>query len=131
MVPLPKTMKPDDPRVIIMRAGLNDPNKISVPEVVRVSQMITYIQLLKDDQSVVAGQLVVMDFSKITMSHLTQMTPSIIKKITMCGQVKKYIFSMKLAAWICFNSIFFIGRDAFERQGQSQYSYFAGHRNGF
>lgn len=81
-------MKPDDPRVILMRMGLNDANKIHVSQIMRVSQMITNIQLLEDDQSVVAGHLIVMDFKKITMAHMSQMTPSLIKKMTMCGQVK-------------------------------------------
>ncbi|XP_077293674.1 retinol-binding protein pinta-like [Arctopsyche grandis] len=85
-VPLPKTVKPDDPRVILVRPGLNDPNKINIMDIMAVNQMISYIQLLEDDQSVIAGQLVLLDFSKTKMGHLTQMTPSVVKKMVICGQ---------------------------------------------
>lgn len=84
---LPKTENPDDPRVMLMRPGIYDPNKISVMDIMRVNYMILCSTILDDDQSIIAGLRWVGDLNHATLGHFTQMTPSVMKKMVVLGQV--------------------------------------------
>lgn len=48
--------------------------------------MIMDILTIEDDNLAIAGQLGILDLSKVTMTHFLQMTPGFIKKMTMLGQ---------------------------------------------
>jgi hypothetical protein len=44
----------------------------------------------EDDQMVVCGQVNVIDLAGVTLSHATQLTPSLIKKVMTCTQVRQF-----------------------------------------
>lgn len=43
----------------------------------------------EDDQMVVCGQVSVIDLKGVTMTHASQLTPSLVKKVMTCTQVSK------------------------------------------
>lgn len=85
-LPLPKTIGIDGPRIILIRPGCYDANKYTIQEVMKVSAMINDIIMLEDDNSVVAGQVGILDLSNVTMAHFTQFNPVFIKKMAMMTQ---------------------------------------------
>lgn len=86
-MPLKKSVNPDDPRVIIIRPGSIDPNKIPIINCLRLNFMFVNMQILTDDQTVVSGQIYIIDLDNVGMNHFTQMTPSLIRKMVMSRQV--------------------------------------------
>lgn len=48
-LPLPRTDKPDGPRVILVRGAIYDPKKCTFQEVLKIFFMIMDILLLEDD----------------------------------------------------------------------------------
>lgn len=84
---MPKTENPDDPRVMMMRSGICDPDKISMMDVMRLNYMCLCATIMDDDQAVIAGVIYVGDLNNVKMAHFTQMTPSIMKKMVMLSQV--------------------------------------------
>lgn len=87
LVILPKSANPDDPRIFIMRPGVGDPDKMSITDVMRVNNSIFCSLIMDDDQLVIAGSKILADMNNMTMSHLTQVTPSLLKKMVISGQV--------------------------------------------
>ncbi|XP_068620796.1 uncharacterized protein [Battus philenor] len=83
---LPKTNKPADPRVMLMRPGVVDPNKYSITEMMSINLVIQNLLLMEDDNFVVAGGVSIMDFQGASMAHFTQMTPMLMKKMTTAFQ---------------------------------------------
>ncbi|CAH2066480.1 unnamed protein product, partial [Iphiclides podalirius] len=83
---LPRTSNPADPRVLLMRAGAYDPEKYSVTDVMSVNVVIQKILLMEDDNFVVAGGVSIMDLQYATMAHFTQISPMIMKKMTVAFQ---------------------------------------------
>ncbi|XP_077292354.1 retinol-binding protein pinta-like [Arctopsyche grandis] len=86
MLPLKNSSNYNGPRAILVRPGLCDPNKFSMIDVMQINYMLYCILLMEDDQAVVAGHLHIVDLTNVGMSHFTQMTPSIAKKVVMSGQ---------------------------------------------
>lgn len=85
-LPLPNTLTPGGPRIMIMRTCNFDPNKFKIDEIMKVSFMFGEILLREDDNFVIAGQAGVLDLAHATMSHFVQMTPSWSKKLNMLSQ---------------------------------------------
>ena len=56
-VPLPNTVTPDGPRIILVRPGVYDPSKYTIQEVFRYNTMMSDIMMKEDDNLVVAGQV--------------------------------------------------------------------------
>ncbi|XP_069691386.1 retinol-binding protein pinta-like [Periplaneta americana] len=81
ILPLPL---PDDQgrRVILMRNGLNDPEKFKLVDMFRINIMIIDVLLEEDDRSTICGTVIVLDHSRSTLTHFTQFTPSLIKRGT-------------------------------------------------
>lgn len=50
----------------------------------KTNMMIQDILFLEDDQFVIAGQSMIQDMKGITMNHMAQMTPSMVKKAMTC-----------------------------------------------
>ncbi|XP_063529629.1 uncharacterized protein LOC134740905 [Cydia strobilella] len=84
---LPKLASPTAPRVVIMRAGHYDPNKISIVDIMSTVSVIVKILYMEDDSYMVSGAVSVMDLEGSTMAHFGQMTPSLMKKVTVTNQV--------------------------------------------
>jgi hypothetical protein len=50
--------------------------------------MMSEVLLREDDRAVIKGIVTVMDMGAITIGHAGQLNPSLIKKVSTCGQVK-------------------------------------------
>jgi hypothetical protein len=84
-VPLPDSDSEGGPRYFLIRPGaLSIHHKIL--DSIKVSTMISDIQLLDDDNWIIAGQVGILDLSNVTREHLAQLDPVVIKKITMMSQ---------------------------------------------
>lgn len=86
LVPMPNTITPDGPRVMLIRPGRYDPSKFTINEVFRINSYFMDICLQEDDNMIVAGQIGIIDLSDCTMSHFLQMSPSMVKRITVLSQ---------------------------------------------
>jgi len=86
VVPLPKTDGPDGPRIMLIRSGCYDADKVDIWRMFKATSLIQDIMLLEDDNMVVAGTVNIMDVKGATMSHFTKWTPSMMKKMTMVWQ---------------------------------------------
>lgn len=84
---LPKPCSPSGPRVVILRPGRYDTDKHTILDSMLLSNMISDMLLIDDDHATVAGTRFIVDLKGVTMGHFTQMTPAIIKKMVMSGQV--------------------------------------------
>lgn len=85
-VPLPKLESPDSPRYFLIRPGAYDPSVNSVQDIMKVAAMISEMMMMEDDNFVIAGQIGILDFSGVSMSHFVQFNPMFIKKVTMLQQ---------------------------------------------
>ncbi|EAT39957.1 AAEL008278-PA [Aedes aegypti] len=81
-LPLPHTMGPDGPRIVLVRMGAYDPSKYSIVDIMKVCYMITDLLLLNDDTSIIAGHMVLVDLRGLSLSALSQFSPTFIKKMT-------------------------------------------------
>jgi hypothetical protein len=85
MLPLPQT-ETGGPRIIVVRPGAYDASQFDISEILQVFMLINDLMLVEDDNLTVAGSLSLLDLKDVTLSHLTQMTPSVVKKMTMMMQ---------------------------------------------
>lgn len=81
-LPLPHTMGIDGPRIMLVRMGAYDPSRHAIANIMKVCYMITDILLLNDDTSIIAGHMVLVDLRGLTLSGLSQYSPTFIKKMT-------------------------------------------------
>lgn len=86
VLPLPDTETPGSPRLMLMRPGAYDANEFGINEVMKVSTMVNDILLIEDDNSIVAGQIGVIDLKNMTVAHFVQMQPALMKKMSMMFQ---------------------------------------------
>lgn len=85
-LPLPNTESPGSPRIMLIRPGIYDANQFTIQEVMKVSTMVNDILMVEDDNTVVAGQIGIIDLQNVTIAHFIQMQPAFIKKMTMMWQ---------------------------------------------
>ena len=85
-LPLPKTLSPDGPRIVLMRVGAYDPSKFTLYDIFRAQSLINTIAIYEDDNMVVAGQIGFIDMRNASMSHFLQMTPTLMKKLALMSQ---------------------------------------------
>ncbi|KAG5672152.1 hypothetical protein PVAND_002305 [Polypedilum vanderplanki] len=85
MLALPQAEK-NGPRIIIIRPGSYDATKYDIRDILQVFMLINDLLLIEDDHLTVAGSLSILDLKDVTLNHLTQMTPSVVKKMTMMMQ---------------------------------------------
>ncbi|XP_023953080.1 alpha-tocopherol transfer protein-like [Bicyclus anynana] len=83
---MPKTETPDSPRLAIMRNGMVDPERITMIDVFGAMLIIQKIVMLEDDNSVVSGIKFICDLEGITMAHMLQITPNMMKKMSVQSQ---------------------------------------------
>lgn len=84
-LPLPNTVTPDGPRILLMRYTA-DPSKYTMMEMIRVQAFVSTILMREDDNMIVGGQMGLIDFDGATMGHFTQFTPSLMKKFALMTQ---------------------------------------------
>ncbi|XP_015588152.1 retinol-binding protein pinta [Cephus cinctus] len=85
-LPLPLTDKPDSPRIVLIRGAIYDPNKYTFLEIFTVNFMIMDLLLLEDDRLDVAGQDTLLDLTGGRVEHVSQFSPTVIKKVVTCFQ---------------------------------------------
>lgn len=85
MLPLPNTITPDGPRILLIRYH-NDPSSYNMMEQIRIQNFIGSILMLEDDNMIVGGQIGLIDFKGASMGHFTQFTPSLMKKFAVMTQ---------------------------------------------
>ncbi|XP_055703505.1 retinol-binding protein pinta-like [Phlebotomus papatasi] len=81
-LPLPIPVPENGSRILLVKQGAYDPSKISVVDVLKVSYMITDVMIWDDDNCAVAGQTILVDLQGLSFGHLTQVTPTLLKKMT-------------------------------------------------
>jgi len=85
-IPLPNVESPDGPRYFLIRPGSYNPAEYTIHDIIKVSTMINDLMMMEDDNFIVAGQIGILDFSGVTVSHFLQFSPTFIKKMTMMQQ---------------------------------------------
>lgn len=85
-LPLPKTLTADGPRIIVMRMAAYDPAKYSIFDIFRAQSLINTILMYEDDHTIVAGQMGFIDLKDSSMAHFLQMSPSLMKKLSLMSQ---------------------------------------------
>lgn len=85
-LPLPNLETSDGPRYFLIRPGNYDPAKFSIQDIIKVSTMIGDLLMREDDNFIVAGQIGILDFTGVSVSHFLQFNPTFIKKMTMLQQ---------------------------------------------
>ena len=95
-MPLPL---PDDQgrRVVLMRIGVHNPDRVKVADIFKVNMMIMDVLLEEDDRTVINGAVIIIDHANVTMSHLVQYSPSFAKKTTTLLQVRVHVWSVRLS----------------------------------
>jgi len=85
-IPLPTLESPDGPRYFLIRPGAYDPAEYSIQDIMKVSTMIGDLMMRTDDNFIIAGQIGILDFTGVNISHFLQFNPTFIKKMTMLQQ---------------------------------------------
>ncbi|ETN68021.1 SEC14 [Anopheles darlingi] len=85
-VPLPKTVKPDDPKIMLIRADAFDGDVCDFPDILKVFTMIGDILLRDDDQMVICGQAAIIDFGHSSSGHLFNFNLSFLRKASILNQ---------------------------------------------
>lgn len=83
---LPTPLNGNGPRVGIMRSGLYSTDKYNAEDIMRVASVLQEILLIEDDYANINGVVFIGDMEKATMAHFFQMTPSIMKKMTVFSE---------------------------------------------
>ncbi|CAF4758860.1 unnamed protein product [Pieris macdunnoughi] len=82
---LPKSSKLH-PRAILIRAGRFDINKYDVTDIMCILYYLVQILVMEDDAASIVGTIIVVDYEGCTMSHLTLVNPSILRKLVAVSQ---------------------------------------------
>ncbi|KAL5289176.1 hypothetical protein ACFFRR_009390 [Megaselia abdita] len=83
---LPKPMEEDGPRIYISKYGNFDPKKYKLADFLKLSFMMSDIQILEDDNAMVKGFIEIVDMTNISFGHLLQFDPSLTKKVSVLGE---------------------------------------------
>lgn len=85
LVPLPVLETPGSPRILLTRF-VYDPNQYHPATIFRTTCLIQDILLYEDDNTIVSGQINVVDNQGLSMAHLKQFDLPFIKKLTTAFQ---------------------------------------------
>lgn len=85
-LPLPNLESPDGPRYFLIRPGCYDAGKFNIEDLIKVSTMVNDLMMQEDDNYIIAGQIGILDFTGVSLSHFLQFSPTFIKKMTMLQQ---------------------------------------------
>lgn len=85
-IPLPKTVNPDDPKIVLIRAGAFDGDFCDFPDILKVFTMIADLQLRDDDQMVISGQTAIIDLGNSSSGHFFNFNVSFLKKAAILNQ---------------------------------------------
>uniref|UniRef100_A0A182K802 CRAL-TRIO domain-containing protein n=1 Tax=Anopheles christyi TaxID=43041 RepID=A0A182K802_9DIPT len=85
-VPLPKTEKPTDPKLFIIRVGCFDVNHCTFADIMKVGTMINDILMRDDDQMVICGMALIIDLKGVTANHLMHFEIDLLRKVAVLNQ---------------------------------------------
>ncbi|XP_055692286.1 uncharacterized protein LOC129795224 [Lutzomyia longipalpis] len=85
-LPLPATETPGSPRIMLIRPGAYNPEKFTFTEVMKVGNMVSDFVMLNDDNTMIAGQIDILDLGNVIAGHFLQMNPGLVRKITLLTQ---------------------------------------------
>ncbi|XP_013200525.1 alpha-tocopherol transfer protein-like [Amyelois transitella] len=83
---LPKPKNQLYPRVLLIRPGAYDPEKNHVADIMCILYYLVQIVVLEDDVATVIGTRILVDYQGVTMSHFSQGTPTVLKKLVAVSQ---------------------------------------------
>ena len=83
---LPKTANVGDPKIMLIRAGLFDPQAFKFSEFMKVGTMINDIMMRDDDQMVVNGMVIIVDMKDCSASQFFHMDFHFLQKLTFMKQ---------------------------------------------
>lgn len=83
---LPKTTDVLGPRIGLARFGHIDPNKYHITEIFSAFNVIQEIIMYEDDVLMVNGTSSLIDIEGISSTHMMQMSPGLMKKMTVLAQ---------------------------------------------
>ena len=89
MPTLPGTIAPNGARIIIGRPGIRNPQTSTVDEMIRAFYVMLDVVTHDDEIINVTGVNMVLDVQGLSFSHVAQMTPAVIKKMSTIIQVIK------------------------------------------
>lgn len=69
-----------------MQGGNYDPNEISFDNILKLHSTLNDLMMEEDDQMMIAGQILIADFKKMTVAHSLAFTPSLLKKVVVFVQ---------------------------------------------
>ncbi|XP_061395849.1 alpha-tocopherol transfer protein-like [Musca vetustissima] len=83
---LPTPLNETGPRILLIRNGCYDPSKYNFADIMRVAQACNEILMWEDDYAIVNGFVHIMDLKGWTKEHFFQVTPSLMKKMTVYSE---------------------------------------------
>ncbi|XP_073847850.1 alpha-tocopherol transfer protein-like [Musca autumnalis] len=83
---LPTPLHGNGPRIGIMRDGVYPADQFRIEDVMRLVHAMQDIIMLEDDYAILQGAIFIGDFEKSSLAHLMQLTPSIMKKMTVFSE---------------------------------------------
>ncbi|KRT78511.1 CRAL-TRIO domain containing protein [Oryctes borbonicus] len=83
-VPLVKYGGRTDPKYLIFRSTVFDPEKHTAIDAFKINLMINDILMNEDDQMVIGGICVVTDMGNMSVAQMMSYTPSVMKKVMTC-----------------------------------------------
>lgn len=82
IMPLPVDEAKSDPRIILTRLGGCDFSKFSFVDVMKVTYLYSDMAMLHSDVTIISGNINVVDLRGCGLSLLTQITPTLIRKLS-------------------------------------------------
>ncbi|CAH0726591.1 unnamed protein product, partial [Brenthis ino] len=83
---LPQSKDSLHPCVILLRPGEYDPTKHSVADIMCILYYLVQILVIENDVATVMGTKIIVDYQTVTLNHLTQANPSMLKKLVAVSQ---------------------------------------------
>lgn len=71
-----------------MRNGLYRPEEVAIIDLFKTNMMLADVLLEEDDRVSICGTVNVMDHSNMTIAHVSQFSPALVRKMTTLFQVK-------------------------------------------
>ncbi|TMW50310.1 hypothetical protein DOY81_004587 [Sarcophaga bullata] len=106
---LPTPLHETGPRILLIRNGVYDPKKYTFMNIMSIAQGLNEILMLEDDYAIVNGYAHISDLKNWTKEHFFQMTPSMMKKLTVYSEEAVPLrpkISYLINAPVIFESIF-------------------------
>ncbi|XP_072936587.1 uncharacterized protein [Epargyreus clarus] len=83
---LPHSKKKLHPRTILIRAGEYEVENNNVADIMCILYYLVQILVVEDDIASVVGTKIMVDYRGVTLSHLTQVSPGLMKKLVAVSQ---------------------------------------------